>query len=236
MAESDKTYEKNYIVDEERIASVGEPLLSVTTDIVIDPNTVMVNSYTPLEDFSISLPNGSLIFKRGRKYYSIYKSNNVNLIQNRLKKWVLYVPVNNEGIIVGNEAYYLKRDIQKHPFGIFSNYRKSVRKHKSFIFDNKQKLYPKFKYLGRTREQASVGKGNGIIRELIYSGKFINSIKILYREYTSNHIIRSAFTQEVTYDLNESSVVKFRNIRIEILKATNENLLYKVISSGEPFK
>ncbi|GJQ22197.1 MAG: hypothetical protein HBSIN02_25520 [Bacteroidia bacterium] len=66
--------------------------------------------------------------------------------------------------------------------------------------------------------------------ELLYSGKSGDVIKIVYREY-SNDIARPAFSQELQYDLKESNVIKFRRTTIEVIKATNQEITYKVLES-----
>jgi len=66
-------------------------------------------------------------------------------------------------------------------------------------------------------------------QEFIYSGKIGTTIKFLYREYT-NDLARPAFTQELQYDLNESKIIGCKGLRIEVIKATNLDLEYKVIN------
>jgi len=67
-------------------------------------------------------------------------------------------------------------------------------------------------------------------QSLIYNGKQGNILKFTYREY-SNDMIRSGFTQEVQYDLSESSVVGFKGVRVEVIHATNTQIVYKVLKS-----
>ena len=43
---------------------------------------------------------------------------------------------------------------------------------------------------------------------------------------------RSAFSQEVQYDLEESNVIGFKSVRIEVIEATNSRIQYKVL---QPF-
>ncbi len=64
--------------------------------------------------------------------------------------------------------------------------------------------------------------------QLIYSGKDGNNIKIAYREF-SNDMARAAFYQNLTYNLNESKVIRYKNIKIKVIKATNEGIKYIVL-------
>jgi hypothetical protein len=66
--------------------------------------------------------------------------------------------------------------------------------------------------------------------EALYQGKKGNSIKISFREFKDN-MARPAFTQDIDYELNKdgTAMVGFKGLRIEILKATNMDITYKVI-------
>ena len=69
-------------------------------------------------------------------------------------------------------------------------------------------------------------------QELIYNGKSGTEIKFLYREL-SNDMMRPAFTQELQYDLSESNIVGFKEVRIEIVAATNTDIQYKLLEHFE---
>jgi len=64
----------------------------------------------------------------------------------------------------------------------------------------------------------------------LYQGKIGNKIKISYREFIEN-MSRPAFTQNINYELNKNktTIIGFKGLRIEILKATNFNITYRVI-------
>ncbi len=66
-------------------------------------------------------------------------------------------------------------------------------------------------------------------QEFIYNGKVNESIKFIYREYVDNYA-RPAFTQELQYDLSESSTVGFRGLRIDVMDASNTNIKYKIVN------
>ncbi len=70
----------------------------------------------------------------------------------------------------------------------------------------------------------------GFRQELIYNGRSGDNLKFLYREF-SGDMLRPPFSQEVQYDLNDSSTIGFRGVRIEILEATNTQIRYRVLSS-----
>jgi len=64
----------------------------------------------------------------------------------------------------------------------------------------------------------------------LYQGKKGNLIKISFREFKDN-MARPAFTQDIEYELNKKGMttIGFKGLRIEVLKATNMNITYKVI-------
>lgn len=64
----------------------------------------------------------------------------------------------------------------------------------------------------------------------LYQGKKGNAIKISFREF-KNNMARPAFTQDIEYELdsNEKTTIGFKGLRIEVLKATNFDITYKVI-------
>lgn len=66
-------------------------------------------------------------------------------------------------------------------------------------------------------------------QRLIYNGKIGNKITLGYREFNAG-MARAAFSNEVAYDLLESSTLGYKGARIEIIKATNTEITYKVLS------
>lgn len=62
-------------------------------------------------------------------------------------------------------------------------------------------------------------------QELLYNGKSKDNIRIQYREFNDD-FARPAFFQELTYDLNESKTVAFRNFTIDIVEATNSDITF----------
>jgi len=80
------------------------------------------------------------------------------------------------------------------------------------------------------RENETVVTNDSFRRTLIYSGRFGNKLKISYREF-SNNLARSAFNTEVEYDLSESKIIGYAGARLEVIKATNTGIEYKVIKN-----
>ena len=68
------------------------------------------------------------------------------------------------------------------------------------------------------------------VQELIYNGRAGNVVKFIYREFSDN-MIRPAFTQEAQYDLASSSIVGFKDLRLEILDASNTEIRYRLLNN-----
>ena len=66
-------------------------------------------------------------------------------------------------------------------------------------------------------------------KEIIYNGKTANNIKMLYREYVDDYA-RPAFFQDLVYDLGESKTIGFKGLKIEVTKATNSEITFRVLS------
>ncbi|MDD3772107.1 MAG: hypothetical protein PHC38_05555 [Weeksellaceae bacterium] len=67
-------------------------------------------------------------------------------------------------------------------------------------------------------------------QEFIYNGRVDSHLKFIYREYV-NDMARPAFNQELQYDLNESDIIGFKGARLQVIKATNTAITYKIINS-----
>jgi len=79
----------------------------------------------------------------------------------------------------------------------------------------------------RTRD--SLSEDPEFVQELIYSGRIGDNIKLLYREYGGN-VLRQAFTQELQYDISLSNILRFREVELEVIEATNQELVFRLFS------
>jgi len=78
------------------------------------------------------------------------------------------------------------------------------------------------------RRKQTLTKANSFQQVLIYSGKIGGKINIGYREFSNNYA-RPAFNNDVEYDLSESNVIGYKGARIEVIRATNQDIEYKVL-------
>lgn len=66
-------------------------------------------------------------------------------------------------------------------------------------------------------------------QSLLYNGKIGNKVTLSYREFV-NGTARPAFTNEVSYDLNDSNIIGYKGARLEVIRATNTDITFKVLS------
>ncbi len=66
-------------------------------------------------------------------------------------------------------------------------------------------------------------------QELVYTGNDGHKLFLLYREYIGN-MIRSPFIQNLVFDLSKSKILNIGKYTIEIIKANNQGLQYKVLN------
>lgn len=71
---------------------------------------------------------------------------------------------------------------------------------------------------------------NSFKQIVLYQGRVGNKIKISFREFKDD-IARPAFTQDIEYELEKdgTTVIGFKGLRVEVLKATNMDITYKVV-------
>lgn len=73
---------------------------------------------------------------------------------------------------------------------------------------------------------------HGSKMELVYSGKDGQTLRLSYREYAFGDygviLARPAFTQDLTYDLSTSPEIAFKNLRMVVNSASNNEINYKI--------
>lgn len=67
--------------------------------------------------------------------------------------------------------------------------------------------------------------------QLLYSGVKGGTVRAFYQEYM-NGLRRSAFAQELRFDLESSRTITYRGIRIEVLRADDAEIEYRVLEDG----
>jgi hypothetical protein len=76
--------------------------------------------------------------------------------------------------------------------------------------------------------KVNMSERNSFQQTLIYSGRVGNKINVSYREF-SNNTARPAFNNDVEYDLSSSNTIGYKGALIEVIKADNSSITYKLI-------
>lgn len=89
----------------------------------------------------------------------------------------------------------------------------------------------KFCYTGDYEKTSKISeRGTSFQQTLIYSGRVGDKINIGYREF-SNNLARPAFNNDVEYDLAASNIIGYKGSQLEIIKADNTSITYRVLKS-----
>ncbi len=236
---------KNFIIGEKINKAVGDRLvyrkdiINMAGHLVKDMpgnniysgnKKVLVNTFTPKSSFGLKTYNGTIRFSNDKKYFSVYKHENLNLIQTHFdvgkRRWMLYLPVDKYGVVQGESFYSSKKLV--YPKLALANEQSKLKSHRNFDFDNDHKY--EFVSLGKTiepiddREQVYYFE-----QEIIYTGKTKNIINLVYREYYT-HAIKPGMSVELHYDLAESNIINYKGYSIEVIESTNHAIEYRVLS------
>ncbi len=100
----------------------------------------------------------------------------------------------------------------------------------SFILRNKTliKLEKPVKYKIKSSSPFMIDESFKYV--VLYQGKNEKKIRLSFREFKDN-LARPAFTQNIDYTLEKGkpTIIGFKGLRIEVLKATNIDITYKVL-------
>jgi hypothetical protein len=82
-----------------------------------------------------------------------------------------------------------------------------------------------------SRSEEILEDGKAFRAEIVYSGISGTTLNATYREYV-NDLARPAFAQQLQYEVSQEREIAFRTIRLEVLRATNSQIEFKVVSDG----
>jgi hypothetical protein len=178
-------------------------------------------------------------YTKGQNYYKVSTSNVVawgeldigtsNRAGEKVKWQPKYIYPGNDGdYVLTSKSYYSE------VIGIIANKDGTIPKNPVMRIDKKgsEKRYPIIPYKKDLFDVSFMPEktNNTNNYELVYSGKSASTIDIVYREYVGR-VIKNGFKQHLSYDLSESNIIQFKNTKIRVLKATNTDITFKVLSS-----
>lgn len=157
--------------------------------------------------------------------YRVVEKGNIFLKQDSTNEYDFYTNSSGSefGIAIprsGNNPliYFKKSDID----GIYTT---------GFINNGLSLIRPK-EQIDYIQTKVPTTKKDYFKQEFIYNGRVGEALKFIYREYI-NDMARPAFYQELQYDLNESNIIGFKGLRIEVIKAKNTTIEYRVLNYFE---
>ncbi len=199
-----------------------------TQFILIGPNNISIKNPVTNSTNEVEIGNAVISRDTGYKYKAIkitkkYIIKTGNILR-ELKEGDMFI---NDGY---TEDYDLYSNIEGQTYGIAIPKKagtfKAFTKSESKVIFHRDDIAVDYE----DDKLTFVPQKNNLKQEFIYNGKVNNAIKFTYREYV-NDFARPAFTQDLQYDLNESNIIGFRGLRIEIIEAKNTIIKYKVLSN-----
>ncbi|MDX8337359.1 hypothetical protein [Candidatus Cetobacterium colombiensis] len=207
-------HSKNYILNQSRTISVGEQLLKVEG--ASDATYVEIPTFISRDDIKITALAGNEIttIARNQKLKSPFSL--------KIDDKVYYMlPIQNKANSSKYKLAYLFLD--KDSLTLETKVRD--------MFDLPARISNNVPFIkGENEKEYSTLYGE-VNYDIVYNGISGDTIRLTYREFTSNDLARPAFFQDITYNKN-TKIIKFKKIEIQILKLTNNELTYKVIKDG----
>lgn len=206
---------KNYTLNENKSVAVGEQVI-VHKDYYAFKR--VVNKFVPNQDFSIVARSWSL---SGKKNGLIPVQ---GIAEYNGKEYYL-LPLNNRpgygfSLLIDKDGSFSKKSTLVTP--VYGQL-KIIPREWDWVVVNP----PDVKFTLAIEEV--VDKSAGFTNfELIYTGKNNQSLTFLYREYTPEDMIRAAYSQNLVYSV-DSTTIKFRKIKLKIDKVTDDGLEYTVV-------
>jgi hypothetical protein len=206
---------KNYQVGEVRRVNVGESLVEFGNSNVIKNEGIVFKAIKDARTGGIwKLWGNNLDIVKEKLYPATHIANNqgsylifIGKYNNLLDQLNTHLEVDNQGNIIANRIY---QNGVRQPYNFSSDIAEGEKVFEKLVVIEKKEL-----------------EGSKKV-ELIYNGRESKVIKILYREFI-NDLARPAFYQNLTYTLDESNIIRYKNFKIEVFESTNEYITYKVI-------
>jgi hypothetical protein len=213
---SQRVFEKNYKLGEKQVAFVGQPVVKVK-DCTVD--RYQAGHMRATYDFVIK---GGLVTIAGDKDTEYEMRGQTTVDGNEFT--VVFIPGRVSGtgygllIDKGGKVYHRVLDLHyTHSGSVMMIYDfRATPSGLRFFALSKEKVNVKAEYLNY---------------ELVYSGTDGKSISMTYREYTSEDLARPAFYQDLVYE-SGSKEIRFKDTKILVYEATNEKIIYAVVSDG----
>ena len=204
-----RTFEKNYVINSENSAYVGEEIVKLKDYYVHKKQT---NKVKASNDFTFA--SGAYGGSKDDEF-NVVGTTGISGVPHYVIVFPQYpehgVVIDRYGTVTGDLVRVSGRDtVYLYKFSV---------------------IPPNTKFTIVIKEEIDASKGGFVNFDIVYTGRDKDSIKFIYREYSPNDIAKPAFYQSLTYDIR-SKFIRFRNLRIEVLDANDEKITYKVLEDG----
>ena len=97
-------------------------------------------------------------------------------------------------------------------------------------FYKKTRFFPEGITFKKAQRQTISNSERYLNYEIVYSGINQNTISLMYREYDKEDFAKTAFFQNLSYNLNEKgpTIIRFRDLEIKIIGAGNQGIEFVV--------
>jgi hypothetical protein len=212
---SEHKIEKNYSIGKSMTTFIGESMIRIK-DFHVNKSKSLYLS--PNSNFVITLGLSSCKGFKDERYQISGQTEMGDEVHN-----VIFIPITNTtlsatgymGLLINDKGYLYHRILNKN----------NAIQVGSIDYEPKS-----LKFIPIYDEKFDMSSGY-INYELIYSGIDGNSIKIVYREYTPDNLAKTAFFQNLTYDI-DSKVIRFKKLKITINNVNNEEINFTVTEDG----
>jgi len=203
----------NYTLDQEYSVSVGSIMIRADKGIMLTHYKPIIPDTTLWKNRSISKYDSnsdSFNHRWVTKFLYDGEDGDYILTSSAFYRGVIGIIVKEDGTVPTNPVLRLDRkgSLERHPINIPTESRKLFSK----VVEPKE--------------------SKGSFRfELIYTGIEENNLNIVYREYVDD-FARSSFFQNLTYNLNNSKIISFKSVKIEVIESNNSQIRFKVLSDN----
>lgn len=228
LTQDKKETVKSYSIGDKNVSFVGSAMIKASNfNSKITTETIfLINSFKAVSEHTIHIPKelrNEYAKKNNYDEKIIIKKDDICPIRcyddaTQLYKVSVYTDCSFDTSLSCSYIFYIKKDGS---IESISSFNKQFPYHKQEIF----------KYLNNAQKETKQNKTilpGSFGYELVYSGKDGNNIKVAYREYKDD-MARPAFFQDLTYNLKESDIIRYKNYKIKVHKATNEEISYTVL-------
>ena len=145
------------------------------------------------------------------------------------KGWTAYHPIGNYTLIGKDGEFLIYQFGTQQPNGWNFVYPQLLKDESGQVYtktNSGTKFLPEVNY---TITNIAETKSDNYEQTLVYTGAEGNILKFTYREFVSD-MARPAFTIDATYDLTKDKIIKFKNVTIEVIEYTNQEITYRLLS------